>query len=131
MEDRGGLCICSHGQTAMNRQPLKQTISIMPRLPSFCAHCSRDTEKHMAAAFTGVCCVMSGIFSVALQGRDHISPDVGEYILPMERKHLNLSSSWEELPGCPCHPRDSKKTLSHYPHISSCSQLQLRWQKHF
>lgn len=47
----------------------------------------------------------------------------GEYILPVERKHLDPSSSWEELAGCPYHLRSSKKILSHYPHTSSCSQL--------
>jgi len=32
-------------------------------------------------------------FSIELQGYDHICPDMGEYILPMEGKHLQLSSS--------------------------------------
>lgn len=53
-------------QPGTDRQPLKQTISIMPRLPSFSGHCSRDTEIQMAAAFTGVCCVISVEFFLLL-----------------------------------------------------------------
>lgn len=57
MEHQGGLWLSSHG-------PLKQTISIMPRLLSFSAYCSTDTE--IPVAFTGVCCVMGVEFFLLL-----------------------------------------------------------------
>lgn len=59
---------------------------------------------------------MGGISSIALQGHDHISLDVREYIVPTEGKHLQLSGSWEELAGWPSHLRGLKKTQSPYPH---------------
>lgn len=73
---------------------------------------------------------MGGIFSIALQAHDHISPDVGEYILPMERKHLQLSGSWEELDGCPAHLRGLKKTQCPYPHTEIPQEVFLYWSSY-
>lgn len=84
-------------------------IFMILRLSRFSIDCPRDTEIHVTVAIPGVCCeTWGGIFLLLFQGHDRISPDVGEYTLPMERKHPQLSSSWEELAGCPPQPRGLK-----------------------